>query len=156
MTKIRKNESADKQMEYAKIRIFSDKKPNKKKAALQVGYTESTACSAISKIESKPGYQNAVTKLAKESNALALDIMDEFKRRGVTDFSNKDLIGALNAIGAAWTRFNAPPRHNDSRDPMYDNGKNRLRTVILQRVENQTIATPTPEVAPLPTEDAEF
>jgi len=158
MTKIIKNGSAEKQMEYAKVRIFSNKRPSKKRAALKVGYSLTTANSAVSKIESKPGYINAVSKLSNESQSLALDIMEEFKRRGIKEFSDKNLIGALNAIGNAWAKFNAPPKINPKRDGAYDSGKNPLRTVILQRVENQTISAPatTVETAPLPDEDPGF
>ena len=62
-------------------------------------------------------------------------IMHEFKSRGVKDFSNKDLIGALNAIGGAWAKFN--PKEDYETKKGKDN--NRLRSVILQQVENQTI-----------------
>ena len=68
--------------------------------------------------------------------------MNEFERRGLSEFSNKDLVAALNAIGAAWTRFNAPPHHDKRRPEDYDDGKNPLRTVILQTVNNQTINSP--------------
>jgi hypothetical protein len=102
--------------------------------ALDVGYPPNVANSVVSKIESKVGFHNAMAKLAAESNNVALAILSEFKARGVSGFSNKDLVSALNAIGNAWTRFNTLPK-----DPSSDNGKNRLRTVILQRVENQTV-----------------
>jgi hypothetical protein len=73
--------------------------------------------------------------LAVDSNNLALAAMHEFKARGFEDFSNKDLVGALNAIGSAWSRFNAPPP-----SPKGDGQSgNRLRTVILQQIENATI-----------------
>jgi hypothetical protein len=75
--------------------------------------------------------------LAQESNSLALSIMHEFKSRGVKDFSNKDLIGALNAIGGAWAKFNPKEEYESKKSK--DN--NRLRSVILQQVENQTINT---------------
>lgn len=158
MTKIIKNGSAPRQMEYAKARIFSNKRPSKKRAALRVGYSVTTANSAVSKIESKPGYINAVSKLSNESQSLALDIMAEFKRRKISEFSDKNLIGALNAIGNAWAKFNAGPKVNPKRDGGYDSGKNPLRTVILQRVENQTISAPatTVETTPLPDEDPGF
>lgn len=158
MTKIIKNGSAPRQMEYAKARIFSNKRPSKKRAALRVGYSLTTANSAVSKIESKPGYINAVSKLSNESQSLALDIMAEFKRRKISEFSDKNLIGALNAIGNAWAKFNAGPKVNPNRDGGYDSGKNPLRTVILQRVENQTISAPAPtvETTPLPDEDPGF
>lgn len=148
MTKIKKDDSADKQLAYAELRVLG---PNqtKKKSALQVGYTETSANSVVSKIESKPGFQNAVFKLANKSNSLALAAMKEFERRGFTDFSNKDLVGALNAIGQAWERFN----NQGMKAAQVDDGKNRLRTLILQRVENQTISAP---ASTIPAEDLDF
>lgn len=131
-------------MEYAKQRVFADKKVSKKRTALLVGYTLPVAKTVMSKIESKPGYKNAVSELAKRSNTTALDIMDEFKRRGVQDFSNKELISGLSAITNAWSKFNAAPKPHNDRNPEYDNGKNRLRTIVLQNVKNQTIQVPAP------------
>jgi len=139
MTKISlaKNQSADKQYAYAEQRILGPS-TTKKKSALAVGYTDAVSRSVVSKIESKPGYHNAVVQLANKSNSLALSAMKEFEARGFKDFSDKNLIGALNAIGAAWERFNNPK----NREPAKDDGKNRLRTIILQNVKNQTISAP--------------
>lgn len=148
MTKIKKGTSADKQYEYARLRVLG-KSTSKAKTALAVGYSETTAKSIVSHVEEKEGYKNAVAQLARESNTMALKAMDEFKRRGFEGFSNKDLVGALNAIGNAWSRFNGV-----NTDDNRDKGGNRLRTVILQRVENQTLNTPSAnipaEIAPDP------
>jgi hypothetical protein len=95
------------------------------------------AASPKDKIEKTKGFNNAMNMLAQESNSLALSIMHEFKSRGVKDFSNKDLIGALNAIGGAWAKFNPKEEYESKKSK--DN--NRLRSVILQQVENQTINT---------------
>jgi len=62
--------------------------------------------------------------------------MEEFASRGFKDFSNKDLVGALNAIGSAWSRFNTPAKKEGGSE-----SPNRLRTVILQQIENQTVNT---------------
>jgi hypothetical protein len=150
MTKISlvKNQSADKQYSYAEQRVLGPS-TTKKKSALQVGYSETTANSVVSKIESKPGYLNAVSKLANKSNSLALSAMKEFENRGFENFSDKNLIGALNAIGSAWERFSNPK----NREPIRDDGKNKLRTIILQRVENQTISAPAEEVIVEPVEE---
>jgi hypothetical protein len=78
-----------------------------------------------------------MAQLAVDSNNLALAAMHEFKARGFQDFSNKDLVGALNAIGSAWSRFNTVPKESNE-----NTSKNRLRTVILQQIENQTIQAP--------------
>jgi len=124
-----------KQMAYAK-RVFGAQGTTKKEIALDVGYSANVANSISSHIENKPGFNYAMTQLAVDSNNLALAAMSEFKARGFSDFSNKDLIGALNAIGSAWSRFNqTKEKPND-----HPSG-NKLRTVILQNIENQTLNT---------------
>lgn len=123
------------QIAYAR-KTWGGKASAKKQAALDVGYSMAVANSPKSKIEDKKGFNNAMAALASESNNLALSIMHEFKSRGVQDFSNKDLVGALNAIGGAWTRFNQGLIEHAK---IEDNGKNRLRTIVLQQVENQTL-----------------
>ena len=122
------------QVAYAQ-RILGAKGNSRKEIALNVGYSMSAANSVKSHIESKPGFHNAMAKLAKESNNSALSAMQEFKSRGFKDFSNKDLVGALNAIGGAWSKFN----ERGSKAQLTQSTPNRLRTVILQQVENQTV-----------------
>lgn len=139
MPKIPRNGSTMKQMAYAR-RIWGAKGTDKQHIALDVGYSPYVSRSASSKIEATKGFNNAMVKLAKESNNMALEVLGEFKSRGLKDFSNKDLVGALNAIGGAWTRFNAPTLKVRGQGDQSDN--NRLRAVILQQVENQTINTP--------------
>jgi len=124
-----------KQMAYAR-RVFGGQGKCKKQIALDVGYSPNVANSISSHIENKPGFNSAMAALAVDSNNLALAAMHEFKARGFKDFSNKDLVGALNAIGSAWSRFNAP-----AKDPNGTPSTNRLRTVILNQIENQTITT---------------
>jgi hypothetical protein len=128
-----KNTSTIRQMAYAK-RIWGGQGTTKQQIALECGYSPNSSRSVASHIEDTPGFNNAMSKLATESNNVAVSILHEFKNRGFNDFSNKDLIGALNAIGAAWSRFN--PDAKSRRD---EPGANKLRTVILQQVENQTI-----------------
>lgn len=132
--KISRVGSTPKQTAYAK-RIWAGQGVSKKQIALDVGYSRFSANSIKSKIENKRGFNNAMSALAIESNSLALSAMHEFKARGFRDFSNKDLVGALNAIGSAWTRFNQTPKQSDDTKL----SRNKLRTVILQRVENQTV-----------------
>ena len=93
---------------------------NKKQLALDVGYAPSVANIAGIKIEKSRGFANAMANLAAESNDLALTIMHEFKARGVESFTNKDLIGSLNAIGNAWgsdTQNNLATRQHFSACP---------------------------------------
>ncbi len=123
-----------KQVAYAR-RAWGAKQETKKLIALDVGYSPSVANSVVSKIESRPGFNNAMARLAADSNNLALSVMHEFKARGLSDFSNKDLVGALNAIAGAWDRFNKGLIEQNK--PPEDNGKNRLKTVILQNIQKQ-------------------
>lgn len=123
-----------KQMAYAR-QIFTAGGVNKKQIALDVGYSPAVANSIKTHIEDKPGFNNAMAALAVDSNNLALAAMHEFKARGFEDFSNKDLVAALNAIGGAWAKFNnSVPKDNGNQ-----NNTNKLRTVILQQIENQTV-----------------
>lgn len=124
-----------KQMAYAR-RLFGGDGINKKQIALDSGYSPYVANSISSHIENQPGFHHAMTALALDSENLALAAMEEFKARGFKDFSNKELTGALNAIGSAWSKFNTAQQ----KDPHSGNKEtNKLRTVILQQVENQTI-----------------
>jgi len=139
---IQKKGSTMKQLAYAR-RVFGANGDSKKNIALDCGYSPNVAKSVSSHIENRPGFNNAMAALAVDSNNLALAAMHEFKARGFSDFSNKDLVGALNAIGNAWSRFNAVnnPKKGDA-------SANKLRTVILQQVENQTMAVPKDDSTP--------
>ncbi len=145
--KIAKTGSSMMQTAYAR-RAWGAKQETKKLIALDVGYSPSVSNSVVSKIESRKGFNNAMAKLAAESNNLALTIMHEFKSRGVKDFSNKDLVSALNAIAGAWDRFN---KGLIEAEKPVDNGKNRLRTVILQNISGPV--TNVEQVEPEPPED---
>ncbi len=133
--KISRRGSSMKQLAYAR-RVFGGQGKCKKQIALEVGYSPNVANSISSHIENQPGFHNAMAVLARDSNNIALEVMSEFKARGFADFSNKDLVGALNAIGSAWSRFNAP-----AKDPNAPVSTNKLRTVILQQIENQNVNT---------------
>ena len=135
MVYIKKKSSTPKQMAYAR-RLFGGEGTSKKQIALDVGYSPYVSNSVSSHIENKPGFNNAMAALAIDSNNLALAAMHEFKARGFEGFSNKDLVAALNSIGNAWSKFNAVPGAGRERD---NQSTNKLRTVILQQVENQTI-----------------
>lgn len=140
-----------KQMAYAR-RIFGGQGKCKKQIALDVGYSPNVANSISSHIENQPGFNNAMAQLAVDSNNLALAAMHEFKARGFEDFSNKDLVGALNAIGNAWSKFNTVTK----KDPNSAPSGNRLRTVILQQIENQTIQAPPVEIVTPENNDTDF
>ena len=123
-----------KQLAYAR-RVFNGQGVNKKQIALDCGYSHNVANSLSSHIENKPGFLNAMATLAAESNNLALEALMEFKLRGFKEFSNQEMIGALNAIGSAWSKFNPQARQGEG-----SNSTNRLRTIILQQIENQTVS----------------
>lgn len=127
-----------KQMAYAR-RIWGAEGETKKEIARSVGYSNFVSNSAVSKIENHPGFQNAMAVLARDSGNLATQVMAEFKARGLKDFSNKDLISSLNAVSGAWDRFNKG--FIESQKPRVDDGKNRLRTVVLQNIAKQTNIT---------------
>ncbi len=147
--KIPKKGSSLRQIAYAR-QAWGAKQRTKKQIALDVGYSPNVANSAVSKIESRPGFNNAMAKLAADSNHIALSVMHELKARGFEDFTNKDLVGALNAISQAWDRFNKGLIESNKPE---DNGKNRLRTVILQNIAKQVNVSPAEEVLP-PIRDA--
>lgn len=142
MARLFKNGSTLKQEAYAR-RVWGAQGENRKHIALDVGYTMALANNPGAKIESKQGYKNAMAKLAQESNNLALKVMYEFGTRDLGQFSNKDLIASLNAIGTAWAKFKPEdPDRQNGQGNMSD--KNKLRSVILQRVQHQTINNVTP------------
>ncbi len=141
--KIPKKGSSLKQTAYAR-RIWGAQGTDKKTIALDVGYAPSVANSIMSKIESKPGYNNAIAVLARDSGNLAVAVMAELKSRGFDDFSNKDLIGAMNAISGAWNTFNKGLIQSEKPT---DDSKNKLRTVILQNIQKQVNVTGPDETA---------
>lgn len=128
-----------KQYAYAQKLLNADG-PSKKAIAMSVGYAPSVANNATTQIESTEGYANALIKLAHESNNMVLAAMTEYKRRGLEEFSNKDLNGAMNALAAAWDRINKQ-RAPEKSDP----NANPLRTIFMKRVETQTVSVPVTE-----------
>lgn len=136
--KIPNEGSTIKQAGYARD-VFAGNGRNKKEIALNNGYTLNAATSAKSKIENTKGYKNAMIEILRESDNTVLNIFAEFRARGFKDFSNKDLINAVTAISTAWEKFNGKSGGDDGlKSP------NKLRNIILQHVENQTIQQNTP------------
>jgi len=147
--------STIKQYAYATRRLNGQGK-SKKEIALLSGYAPSMAENAKAKIEDTEGYQNAVIVLASESNNLLLAVMAEFKARGLEDFSNKDLVAAMNAIASAWDRIDTKRAPDKMKTPE----GNRLRGVFTERVRTaviEQVPTESPASANQPeTTDAEF
>lgn len=134
-----RNGSSPRQYAYAMKRLTGAGR-SKKDIALSVGFAPSVAKNAKNKIEQTEGYHNAVLALAQESNNLVLSVMAEYKARGLKNFSNKDLNGAMNAIGQAWEKFNKQRAPNGSGQP-----ENPIKRAIFQKIENQTINVNKPE-----------
>lgn len=134
--------STTKQYAYATRKLTGGGR-SKKEMALLSGFSISTAENAKYKIESTEGYHNAMLEMAVKSNNLVMAAMSEFEARGLGDFSNKDLIGALNAITSAWERIESRRNPAKAKDP----GENPLRAAVMQRVENQTINMVAPKEA---------
>ncbi len=135
--------STPKQYAYAQLKMTGGGR-SKKEIGKLAGFSNSVAANAKYKIENTEGFHNAMLELATKSNNILLSILSEYQARGLKDFSNKDLNGAVNAIGAAWDRIENRRNPAKSKDPE----QNPLRRAILQKVENQTInvnpANPTP------------
>lgn len=132
-----RNGATLKQVAYAQ-RVFGAKGKTKKDIALDVGYSVNTSNSVMSHIEKTEGFNLAMAKLAMDSNNLALAALAEFKARGFENFTNNELIGSLNAIGNAWSRFTAFSRGGDD-DGSGNKKTSKLRTIVLQQIENQTV-----------------
>lgn len=130
------------QIEYAE-KSFGAENRNRKKIALEVGYSVPVANSIVSKIESRKGYLNAMSVLVSKSNNLAISIFEEFKNRKMSDFTNKELIQSLGTISNAMDRFSQ--RLVEAENPEGKNGNNRLRTIVLQNIKKQ-VNTNTPVI----------
>ena len=126
--------STPKQYAYATMRL-SGQGGSKKEIARKSGFSVSVANNTKNKIENTEGYQNAVIVLAAESNNLLLGILAEFKARGMKNFSNKDLIGSLNAMTSAWEKIEKKRETAKMKTPE----GNPLRAVFTKRVETQTV-----------------
>lgn len=130
-----------KQFAYAQ-KLMNAEGKSKKDIALSVGYSLSVANNVENTIEKTEGFANAMIALATKAQNLTLAVMAEYEARGLKDFSNKDLNGALNAIAGAFDRFAKHRAPNKNSTPE----GNQLKAVIMQRVENQTINMPQEEV----------
>jgi hypothetical protein len=135
MVRIKEGGSTLRQKNYA-LKSFAGDGRSKKAIALDCGYPPNVANSVVSKIESKQGYKNAMVEILQESDNAVLGIFAALRDRGYEDFSNKDLISAVTAIGNAWSKFRGVVEPGET-----PTGHNQLKTVILQQIENQTINT---------------
>lgn len=102
---------------------------------------------AAAKIEKTEGYHNAMIGLATKSNNLMLAALHEFEARGLTKFTNKELIGALNAIGAAWERVEKRRNPDGGKLPP---GGNRLAGIFKRTTTTTTETAVIPPVSESP------
>jgi hypothetical protein len=130
--------STIKQYAYA-TRKLGGQGSSKKEIALLSGFSRSVANNVKAKIEDTEGYQNAIATLAVESNNLLLSVLAQFKARGLQEFSNKDLVSALNAITGAWTKIEEKRAPAQLKTPE----GNRLRSIFTERTRTVTLE-PTP------------
>ena len=141
---LKEGEYTTKQKLYAE-RVFSRdavRGKSKQEIALDVGYSPAVAQAVKQKIENLPGFKNAMAEILQESDSLVMKIMRTFDERGFDDYTNKDLISALTAIASSWEKFNGLRKPEEDNQP-----HSRLRTLILNKIENQTVISPTAEQA---------
>ena len=127
-----KNGYTRKQYAYAQNNL-GGKGKTKKEIALMSGYKTSVAESVRDKIENTEGYANAMSALASETGNAALQIYHAFKHKDLSKESIPTLMSALSTIASAWETFT--PKQKQSEDAP----SNKLRGILLQHVENQTI-----------------
>ena len=128
-----KNGYTRKQYAYAQNNL-SGNGESKREIALRSGYTLNSANSVMSKIEQTQGYSNAMSALASDTGNVALKVYHSLKNRDLDKESVPVLLKAIDTLANAWEKF-TPKQSDDSGQP------NRLRGIILQHVEQQTINT---------------
>lgn len=126
--------STIKQFAYA-TRMMNGQASSKKEAALLSGFSMSVAENAKNKIENTEGFKNAIGILAYRSNNLLVAVMSEFETRGLTKFSNKDLVSAMNAITAAWSKIDEKRAPDKLKTPE----GNRLLGVLRRETKTETL-----------------
>lgn len=128
-----KNGSTMKQKAYAR-KILGAVHKTKKETALAVGYSMAVANSIKTKLEGTEGYANAVRDLAMETGDVVMHAYASIKNRDLDKEDLKTVLRAVEVLSNAFEKF--------SNDRVKDDNSlknNRLRTVLMQRVENQTI-----------------
>lgn len=139
--KRKKGGSTIKQVAYA-TRMMNGNASSKKEAALLSGFSLAVAENAKYKIESTEGYKNALLNMFTRSNNLLNAAMIEFELRGFSEFSNKDMVSALNAITAAWEKIDTKRAPNKMKTPE----GNPLRAIFTERTRTAVIE-PIPQPA---------
>lgn len=132
-----------KQHAYAR-NLLSGKKESKTEVALSVGYAPATARNAGFEIEKTEGFSNAMSALAGESGNLYLQIVHTLKHKDLSKESTDTLLNAITTMANAWSIFTPKQKNNDSDS----DSVSKLRNVLLQHVEHQTIAVK-PDAKPI-------
>lgn len=120
------------QYAYAKRTLGGDK-DSKKDLALAVGYSPSVAHSVAQKIENTEGFDNAMALLASESGNLMMKIYHTLNKKDLSKESVPVLLNAVTTMANAWQAFT--PKEERTKE----SGANKLRSIVLNRIENQTI-----------------
>lgn len=120
--------SSQKQWAYAQNKL-AGRASTKHELALLSGFSPATAKKVKEKIESKQGYKNAMVELARQSNNILVKVLHEFDKRDLTEFSNKEIIGAVKAITDSWAKIDTQKKESLDKDPE----KNPLRALYVQR-----------------------
>ncbi|MES2408759.1 MAG: hypothetical protein V4509_00480 [Patescibacteria group bacterium] len=124
----------ERQGAYAMNKLGGSDK-SKTKIALRSGYAPSVAIHATEKIEDTEGYANAMSALASQNGNLALKVYYDLLHRDLSKESVKTLLDALTTLASAWQVYT--PKVKDENDNV-----NKLRSIVLNRIENQTINQP--------------
>ena len=124
--------STMKQKAYAR-KIVSGVHKTKKETALAVGYSVSVAESAKNRIEDTPGFNNAMRDLAQETGDVVMHVYHSIKDRDLSKENLQTVLNAVEVLAGAFEKFS--PKQKDESSLK----NNRLKAVLLQRVENQTI-----------------
>lgn len=129
--KRRKNGYTLRQYAYAQGTLAPKKTRTKKALALSVGFAPSVADNTKAQIENTEGFSNAMSALASENGNVALKVYHELKHRDLSKVDFDKLLNAITTLASAWSVYAPKQDKGDS--------TNKLRDIILQRVENQTV-----------------
>lgn len=147
---IKKNSSTPRQWAYARNKLAGAASTKRELAKIS-GYGNGVAHNTSNKIEKSKGYKNAITELSLQSNSLLLKVMGEFDRRDLEEFSNKDLVTALNSISSAWSKIDTQRQMNKNKNPE----NNPLRSIFMKRSGDTPKVIEAEEVTQIPIEDKE-
>lgn len=91
-----------------------DEHKSRREVALAAGYSNTMADNP-KMIEQSVGFRLAMAEQATQAGFLASGVMNEINARGFKDYSNKDLLHALDIISKAFERFVPKEKEKDSK-----------------------------------------